>query len=99
MVCFNCTWTRGNASQEATLAELLGKGNGNLGLLAALVDFLLRVGGAWATDGLLLLLGQFGVLLAAKGLGVVGLVPLAEGGRVNGDDGALLISFISCVFK
>ena len=70
------TWARGDTGQEATLAELLDKGGGDLGLLAALVNFLLGAVGAWAIDGLLLLLGQLGVLLAAKGLGVVSLVPL-----------------------
>ena len=71
------------------MAELLNKGGGDLSLLSALVDFLLSRGRSWPVDDLLLLLGQLGVLLASEGLGVVGLVPLTEGSRIDGDDGAL----------
>ena len=33
--------------------------------------------------------GQFGVLLAAKSLGVVRFIPLSEWGRIDGNDGTL----------
>lgn len=81
----------GDDSEETAGLELLLDGGLDLaagGEAGGLL--LLDAGGHLDLLGLLALLGGLGALPpAAKGLAVVGLVPLAEGGGVDLDDGAL----------
>ena len=61
----------------------------HLGRLLAVVVFLLRLLRSLLVEERFVGFGQFDSLLAAERRGVVSLVPLAEGRRVDGDDGVL----------
>ena len=76
--------SRGDDGEQSTSPELLLKDGVDLGVLLSLVEDSLDV------VGLLLLLGRLGGLAASGNrLGVVGLVPLSEGGGVDVDNGRL----------
>jgi len=71
------------------LGELFNQGSGNFGFLSAGIEFLLDGSRFWSVEESFFFFRQFGVLLAAKSLGVVRFVPLSEWGRIDGDDATL----------
>jgi len=79
----------GNGGEDTASLELLLQQGVDLGGLLAVVVFLLRLFRSLLVEERFVGFGQFDSLLPAEGRGVVGLVPLAEGRRVDGDDGVL----------
>merc|ERR1719167_584255 len=81
--------TRRDGGEDTTSLELLLQQGINLSGLSPVVVFLLRLLGPLLVEERFVGFGQFDALLPAERRGVMGLVPLTERRRVDGNDGVL----------
>merc|ERR1719167_1093836 len=81
--------TRRDGGEDTTSLELLLQQGINLCGLSPVVVFLLRLLGPLLVEERFVGFGEFDALLPAERRGVVGLVPLTEWRRVDGNDGVL----------
>jgi hypothetical protein len=79
----------GDGGEKTSSAELLLKGSFDLGVLLALIVFLLGLLGTFLAEDSLFGLSQLLTLFPSKGSGVVSLIPLTEWDSINLYNGAL----------